>query len=371
MKVLQFISSGGFFGAENVVLQLAEGLQVRNVCQPLVGVVQNDHNPHVELLEACASRGLEAAAVRCRGRLDPALVRRLRNLVKSRGIDLVHSHGYKSNLYARLATAGLRTARVATCHNWLGESAKMRGYAALDRWVLRGFHRIVAVSGPVKTQLLASGVPAYRVSIINNGVSTASCSPRRPKLEVRRSLGIPEDSVVVGTVGRVSPEKGHRVLLEAIAGLLAKHPRLVVLIVGDGGLLENLKGKFSAPWAVFPGLRRDIWDLYGAMDIFGLPSLTEGLPMALLEALSSGLPAVATRVGQVPEVLSGGCGLVVEPGDAEALAQAISVYLASPDEARAAGERGRDRVAREYSRDAMVERYERVYAEAQDERGYP
>jgi glycosyltransferase involved in cell wall biosynthesis len=231
MKVLQLISSGGFYGAENVVLELATALKKSIGGSAIVGVFENSLSPHIEVAEECKKRGIPCTVFRCKGRIDPKTILNLRKFIKSNNISIVHSHGYKSNLYIYLASCGLKKNLVSTCHNWLGESYKMKFYASLDRFVLRKFNKVVAVSEDVKKILVDSGILPNDIIIIGNGISLERFDLNRPR-GLKHELGIPEDAFVIGTVGRISEEKGHEYLLKAAPIIFKSYPKTAILIVG-------------------------------------------------------------------------------------------------------------------------------------------
>lgn len=365
MKILQLISSAGYFGAENVLMQLAAELNKDNSCYVVAGVIKNLKNPHVEIVEESAKKGVESAIFSCGGKWDFKTIFQLRKFVKEEKIELIHSHGYKSNLYAFFSTIGLSVALVATCHNWLGDDPKMRFYAALDRFFLRKFSQIIAVSVDVQNKIIQSNISRGKVSLIKNGVNVnrfddVECSPK-----FKATLGIPEHRMVIGTVGRISSEKGHLHLLNVFNIIQKKIPEITLLIVGDGNLREKLQREFDSQLIVFTGQRSDLPNLYKCMDIFVLPSLTEGLPMVLLEAMASSLPVVATKVGFVPNViLEKETGLLVEPGDEEGLWNCLVALLADPEKRIGMGLKGYERVKNHFSASRMAKEYLAVYSKA-------
>lgn len=363
MHVMQLISSGGYFGAENVLVQLADALHQKPLFSIVSGVLKNMYNPHVEVADECKKRGIPAQIFPCRGKLDPQTILQIRKFLTANQIEIIHSHGYKSNIYAYFSSVGLQVRRFATCHNWLGDDAKMKFYAVLDRFFLRQFDRVIAVSPDVKKKILASGIPEKKVTIIRNGIGIEQFAGSKASSHIRQELGIPQENTVVGTVGRLSQEKGHRHLLNIVPAIAEKFHNVTFLIVGDGNLKAELQTKYSHPAIIFTGFRRDLPELYKSMDIFVLPSLTEGLPMVLLEAMASQLPVVASNVGAVPEVLiDGKTGFLVEPGDEGALLEKI-VKLLDADLAQEMGRYGRERVKSRYSSESMAEEYAVLYRE--------
>lgn len=362
MRVLQLISSAGFFGAEKVLLQLVQSQKKSDPRSAVAGLILNRHRPHSEIVQEYRRQGIEPVNFSSNGRFDLKAIRDLRHYIREAAVDVVHSHGYKSDTYAFIASVRLPVWRVATCHNWIEDTPLLKVYAAMDRWCLRFFHRVVAVSQSVRVKLLKSGIAANRIETIPNGIDFKSFGKGEARERVRGELGIGRSAIVVGTVGRLSREKGQEILLEAACTLKERHPETIYLVVGEGPDRARLEEKFASDRIRFTGYCRDVATLLEAMDIFVLPSLTEGLPLALLEAMASHLPVVATRVGEVPSVIQEGVsGLIVDPGAAAGLVAAIRRLVGDPCLRKKMGEEGRLSVERHYGCEAMGKAYKALY----------
>jgi glycosyltransferase involved in cell wall biosynthesis len=286
---------------------------------------------------------------------------RLRRLVRERRIDLVHTHMPLPAAAARLALPG--TAFVHTEHNmWDRYRPATR---AVNKATYRRNRAVIAVSDGVAGSI-SSLVP---VEVVTHGIDVGNI--RRDdaaKAEARALLDLAPDAPVVGTVGNMTAKKDHASLLVATRRLVDEHPDLRLVLVGSGPLEGELQKQAAelglAAHVLFTGMRNDVFDLLAAFDVFTLSSRFEGLPIALLEAMATGVPPVATRVGGIPEVVTDGVdGSLVEPGDPAALATAIGKLLAD-DEARAAmGRRAVER-ATAFDLSTAVRRIEDVYAGA-------
>lgn len=369
MRILQLISSRGFFGAENVVLELASSLEEAGD-SVIIGVFTNRHAScpgSSELYERAKAKGLKAVSFECGGRVDLRTVGEIRRFIIENGVEVIHSHGYKSNIYAYLANRRLGKRLVTTCHNWINASSKMSLYTRLDKFFLKRFDFVAAVSEDVKKQLLEAGVDPGKVLAISNGISVGKFIMKGNARERTRSeLGIPLDATVIGTVGRLSGEKGYGFLLEAAKQLFDAGKDCRILFVGDGELkesLEALSGDFGIrERVVFAGKRSDIPEVLSAVDVFALSSLTEGQPMALLEAMAAGRPSVATSVGDVPKILRGGeAGVLVPPSDSASLAMGLKRLLEDKALSAAFGRCGRDVVEKNYSSAKMAAEYRACY----------
>jgi glycosyltransferase involved in cell wall biosynthesis len=231
---------------------------------------------------------------------------------------------------------------------------------------------VVAVSGAVRDAWAAAGLSAERVVVVPNGVDLAegrAAPGAAERRAVRRELGVAQGAPVVATVSLLRPGKGLEVLLAAAPAVLAAHPRARFAVVGDGPARAELEAGAAAGGVgeavAWTGFRRDVPALLAAADLFVLPSLDDAFPTAILEAMAAGLPVVATRAGGIPEIVDDGAtGLLVPPGDAAALARAISTLLADPAARKSLGEAGRRRAGERFSTAAWLGRLERVYGEA-------
>jgi len=384
MNVLQLISSSGFFGADNVLIELSKELQHTDF-SPIIGVFENAQNPHLEVAEEAKREGFPVTIFPCNGRLDFRTILLIRRFLEQQQINIIHTHGYKSNLYALAASLSKKASLVTTCHNWLGDDPKMRFYARLDKFFLSRFDRIIAVSDSVKQDILNHNISPKKVLAIHNGIEIDRFDNKENENGLRRGLGIDENCKVIGTVGRLSEEKGHIHLLKASEKVLKEYPKVVFLIVGDGPLRRHLEAKScelatelissgtgcSKTPLIFTGVRSDMPAIYSLMDVFVLPSLTEGLPMVLLEAMASMLPVVATRVGDVPAVVKDNeTGLLIEPGDEKGIKESLVYLLKNPEIARDMGEMGCKKVKEHYSSKKMAREYIDIYNEALESKNY-
>jgi glycosyltransferase involved in cell wall biosynthesis len=366
--IFQLISSEGVYGAEQMVINLAEGFNAEGL-RCMIGVFEDRRNPQIEVANAARRRGIDVELIPCSGRIDFDAISKIKRLLDDHSVDVLHAHGYKADIYARLATIGRSQVLISTCHNWPDPRPLMRFYAGADRLALRTFDGIAAVSHEVAGQLRRWGVPDLRVQVIRNGISVQA-SPVVAPADLRG----PGDGLVVGYVGRLIPGKGVLDLLQAAQLVLSRFPRTRFVFVGDGPLRmeceANAAQRGIADSVSFCGHRSDIKSCYAAFDLLVLPSHNEGLPMCILEGMAAGLPVVATRVGSIPEVvLDQETGLLVQPGSPQILADAIGSMLGDYEWASRLGESGRERVAQHYSVRSMVSAYVELYREARSSRG--
>lgn len=365
-RVVHLRGSDAMLGAERVVLELSARTQEFGY-ESIIAALQSELSPKPELIRAAAAAGIQTEILLCQGRFDPTVFKRLRELLQRQQADLLHCHGYKENFYGLLARHGLPC--VTTNHLWKRNSRALHLYCWLDAKLSRHFDHVVAVSAPIQQELLAAGVPAAKISRIANGIDTAPFQQplsAAQRATVRASLGIGPERLAVGMVSRLGVEKGHAYALEAIAALSARYPRLLLAIVGTGPLLAELQTTVLrlglGQQVIFCGQRSDIADVVRAFDLFLLPSLAEGLPMALLEAMAAGLPTVATQVGDVTAAIEHEVsGLLTPPGDAAALAEALERLLASAQLRQQLGRAGAAVIEQHFSARQMAHQYCRLY----------
>jgi glycosyltransferase involved in cell wall biosynthesis len=255
---------------------------------------------------------------------------------------------------------------IATRHN-VDIGGKLREW--INRWARKLCDMVITVSKEVyEAELERSGTVPSRVALIRNGVQVDDfAATERPHLEMTaREWDIDGNTTVIGTLARFHKQKGHSYLLEAMTRVQTQRPGTRALLVGDGPLRPEMEAKAGeldlSETVIFTGIRRDVPEILALLDVFVLPSLWEGLPVALLEAMAAGLPVVATRVGGVPEVvIDGVTGLLVPPRDPEALSETILRLLQDSDLRHRMGQAGQERVREHFSVDQMIRKTEALY----------
>jgi glycosyltransferase involved in cell wall biosynthesis len=362
--VLLLISSEGYFGVENMLVNLAVALS-KHGCRCVVAVFCDARFNHTEVGDQARARGLSVEIVNCSGRYDWRAVAAMRTLMNKYRVDVLHTHGYKADLYGCAAAWGRGVGLVATCHNWPHPSRKMQAYAVLDRLFLRTFDRVVVLSETVSGTLRRSGLPQRKLQTIANGVEVERFREARPSL---KNGSCTANESIVGFVGRLVPGKGVDILLRAAPRIFSRHPNSRFVLVGDGPCRQQLQSLAAhlgiADRVLFAGMREDMPQVYASIDLLVLPSLCEAMPMCILEAMAAGKPVIATRVGAVPQLIDQDqTGVLIEPGDVMGLSVAVLKLLENPERARQLGENGRARTIEQFSADSMARRYLQLYSE--------
>ena len=361
MKILHVISSGGLYGAEAVILNLARAF-ANGPHSIVLGIFENASNPNRQLYDVAVREEIETYLIPCSGQVDYSAVMSIRRLADSLKADLVHSHGYKADVYCFLALRRQSIPLVSTCHNWIETSRILKLYGKIDRMLLRRFTAVVAVSEDVRSRLVGAGVSPNRIYIVRNGVDMRPYARAVPSARHGLAPGV----LLVGLVGRLSWEKGVDIFLAAASRVHAQMPNVHFVVIGDGpdrGALESMRDSLGLqPYFRFLGRRDDMPSVYASLDLMVSASRQEGLPIALLEGMASGLPIIATSVGEVPSVVQAGqSGILVPPNDPGALAAAVLELLNDPDQRNRFSSKAREVTAAEFSADRMAGDYAEVY----------
>jgi len=357
--VLHVRSSAGLYGAEYVVLGLIPELARLGIESRLLSIDNHLQTTQV-LYERARELGVPAQRLPCRGRADFATVRALRDILANTPHALLHVHDYKSALIAWLARGRRRVPIVATSHGHFATTTNLRAYQRLELWLMRRFDAVCIVSAEMQPMLAAAGVPTHKVRLIENGIDTQRFRPDVPPLP-RAEFGIADDALVFGSAMRLTEQKNPLGFVAAFARIAAQLPRAVLAIAGNGELRDATAARAAelgiSDRVHLLGARKDLERFYAMLDVFVLPSFYEGLPLALLEAMSAGRRLVATAVGEVPGVLAGLPLTPIPPGDIDALAQAMTAAAAQPLPYDALRQRVLDR----YSVARMAQDYAHIY----------
>lgn len=363
MVILQIVAPGAFGGLERVVQLLAAGLVRLEHEVHVVGVAgPTEAGANEAFLAPLADAGVHTHPLVVRGRLEErAAVGRFCRELRP---DVVHTHGYRPDVLDADVAQRLGIPVVTTVHGFTGGGWKNRVYEWLQCRAFREFDAVVAVSRPLGSRLTAAGVPASRIHEVPNAWGDVGApAPPLDQAEARRLLGLPGDAFVVGWVGRLSPEKGADVLLDAIPHLTDLP--LAVSFVGDGAeqlsLAARARGLGLNGQIHWHGAVAEAGRFFSAFDVFVLSSRTEGTPMVLFEAMAAGVPIVATAVGGVPDVVSPTEAALVPAGHPRGLATEIRAVHEEPDVAQRRARAARARLERDFNVAAWLDRYAAIY----------
>lgn len=355
MRIVHVVQGLGIGGQERLVASLSRVLVARGH-EPFIVSLSPGGEVRAEV------DGIPVHDVTRGPGVDATVVTRLASLLRRLGADVIHTHNPSPMLHGVPAALLARVRR--RVHTKHGANVYGRKGLWAARAAVRALDALVAVS-PETADIARSKerVPENRLRVVPNGIPLSAFHPDPDaRARIRAELGIPADAFVVGTVGRLAPEKDYPLLVRALAPALGPSMRLV--IVGDGECRDRLRECIPAegvPYVTLTGARRDVPALLAAFDLFALSSRTEGLPLAIPEAMATGLPIVATAVGGLPSIVPSACGALVAAGDAGALGGAIDALARRPHEARAMGESARRHALDSFSIERMTDAYEAIY----------
>lgn len=293
------------------------------------------------------------------------------NIIRKGKFDIIHTHASIGGLFGRLiAKLNGCPCVLWTIHGWAfnypyGTSVRRRFFKIIEGICDRFTDHYVAVSGDMKEVGVRAGIARpEKIDVIYHGIEVEDFTNEEG--EAKEGLGIAESCPVIGTVGRFEPQKALDDLLKAVKLVKERHPRIQLILVGDGPLKRDLEGLATdlgiRDNVVFAGWKKEVGSYIASMDVFCLSSLWEALGIVLLEAMAAGKPIVATRVGGVPEVVEEGeGGILVPPGRPEELASGIRLLLSSPERRKRMGHYNKEKVKKEFNVEDMIRKYEAMY----------
>lgn len=363
MRIAHLISTNFFGGPEKQVLEHARRLGRRGINVVLAsfreGLATN------ELLERARSEGIETRELASRNALSPASVLDVVRMLKADRVEVLCTHGYKSDILGRLASWYAGIPQVVISRGWTGEDRKVRLYEGLDKKILTLANHVVPVSNGQKEKIKKLGVPEKRLTVIYNGVEVNGGG--RCDSGIKREFGFAGDTVLVVSAGRLSPEKNYSGFIDAAVEVSRKKKNVGFIVFGEGPLRKELEKKIDDAGLggkfLLPGFRKNVSSLFSGADIFVLSSFTEGLPNVVLEAYASGRPVVATAVGGTPEVVTdGAAGFLVDPGETGVMADRILTLASDAGLREEMGKKGYERVRDLFGFDSQTEKYIELYS---------
>jgi glycosyltransferase involved in cell wall biosynthesis len=392
MKVLHIIDSGGLYGAEIMLLNLVAE-QVKLGLEPVIASIGEKGGGEKPIEVEAEQRGLAVRTFRMRPGPNLAGAIKVLDYARSGGFDLLHSHGYKGNILFGLIPRFFRKIpMVSTLHGYTHVSgfSRMGLYEWLDSLSLRFIDAVVLVDNTMQSHPKLKKLNGIKFRVVNNGIpfqpdsapsNVHTLTRSRAEASSAEEVGGVEggetsvsakivefcqSGFTIGAVGRLSHEKGFEFLIKASADLVAEGRNIQLVIMGEGELRNDLEHMAAVRGLgdrlLLPGYVPNAKRFLSFLGLFTMPSLTEGLPMVLLEAMAAGVPIVASRVGGIPEVLSQGrTGILVPARDVAALKEGIRAVMDDPAAARQRAADASEHVHTNYSSRAMAEQYLDVY----------
>ena len=356
--ILHVLAPASVGGLESVVHGLAAGQVIRgNVVHALLVVEPGVEPP---LAAQLGQAGVRAHVLQLGARAYRTERSAIRSLALETGAQVVHTHGYRSDVIGGSAARSVGVPVVSTAHGFIGGSLRGRFNEWVQELALRRADAVIAVSRPLMTRLERAGVRASRLHLIPN----AWCQHGAPmtREDARSALSIRPQAFVVGWVGRLGREKGPDVFLDALETL--GDLSIEASVIGDGREAAELRRRttaWSGPPVRWHGTLPDAWRYFRAFDLYVLSSRTEGTPISLLEAVAAGVPLVATAVGGVPDVTGPDGAILVATEDPAALAAALREAVANPPAGRERAARAAGRLATEFAAERWLNQHDALY----------
>ena len=362
--ILHVIDTTGPGGAETVFIELADRLRQRG--QRSVVVIRGPG----WVCEQLIARGLQPHLIDAKGSFNWRFLRSLLRLIRQERVDVIQSHLLGSNVYCALAGLIARKPVIATFHGMVDVGPRER-FRAFKLWVLnRGVSRFVAVSKSLRDAIAHAGLlDAARCEIIYNGIDLSRYG-RSDERTLRTRLALPGDAILIGSLGNIRPAKGYDLLIRAARRISDRFPRVHFVIAGEPKSslqreLDALVRELQLEQRVhFVGFCADSAAYLGQLDYFLLSSTSEGLSIATVEALATGLPVVATRCGGPEEIIADDRDGVLVAIDEAALAEGVAALLEDPTRAERLAQTGRRTARERFDGDAMLDAYCRLYGRA-------
>ncbi|MDO3722576.1 glycosyltransferase [Marinobacter sp. chi1] len=363
-RILHVTFNMGFGGTEQVIRQLVNNLDPnRFECE--IACIDGEVGAIGKEIEA--KNGIKVHSRQRGSGLDWKIILWLRKLIKHRHLDIVHCHQYSPFTYGWFAHWGTGAKVVFTEHGRFHPDRYRKKARFINPIIAHTTKTLVAISHATRDALAEyEYMPRYKIDVIYNGIDPLTVIDDEHRHFLSTNLGLQQGELIIGTVARLDPVKNHALILQATRALIDKGYKVRLLLVGDGPERENLEVlaedlKLGSA-AIFAGFQTQAADFLSLMDIFLLPSFTEGTSMTLLEAMSLGIPTVATRVGGTPEiVVDGETGVLIESDDLTALTNGIQILIDNSDQRRSMALRAKARFHDNFSAKKMVERYQQSY----------
>lgn len=340
IRVLVFHENATATGVGRVALGFAIAARQPEPGLPTIEVTfvtYRRNNQQTGFASAALAAGIPVIEIPEKKRWDLKVLREIRRIVTDFNPDILETHNVKSHFLVRANGLQREFPWVAWNHGYTSKNRLDRAYNQLDRWSLHGAYRLMTVCGPFADAMQQMGISRDRVTVLHNFVETSDPSSDEEILRARQHAGLGDEAVIL-TVGRMSVEKGHANLLGAIALMkdAVDLPNHRFLLVGDGPEEANLRRQAAKlgieSHIIWAGFQKNVVPYYAMATIYALPSISEGSPNVILEAMAASLPIAATRAGGVPEILQNDVtGLLVPTQDPASLADAIEKLLRSED----------------------------------------
>jgi glycosyltransferase involved in cell wall biosynthesis len=365
IKVLDVRDSPWYDGPGRTIIEVATGLKQRDIDISISTFVSPEiHNS--DYLDIARKNELVTYEIQESAMFDRQVLERILSICQSQGIDIIHSHEFRSNIYGLYAAKKLGLPLISTAHGWIANSVKRKLFAVIDKIFLSlFFDRVIAVSDSVAGKIYGSRFSKRSIVTVHNTLDTKKYQIAHDN-QLRRQYNIPDDVKLIAKIGRLSPEKRQANLIYCIKRLLDKGHRCCLLLVGVGPdeaeLKELVESLNLSDAVVFTGFIKQMQPVYSEVDLVVQASSTEGLPNVILEAMLMRVPVIATDVGGTSEVVSNDqFGTLIEPENDDLLFARIQEFLESPERFNKKLDAAESRIREHFDSDVRLMRMAEIY----------
>lgn len=362
-KVLQLGSSSGLYGAERWILSLVKYLDA-SVVESHVAAIVDDDSGEAPLCVEAAKLNVATRTFFAQGRFNLSIVRKIRAYVRENEIDIIHSHGYKTDMLALLVSLGLPCKLVSTPHGWTeNPDFKLRLYESLDRFLFPFFHKVVPLSDGLMESLSGFWARRSELMLIKNGVDIGEIEALDEPCDM--IAGLKKDGYqIVGYIGRLVSGKGLDTLVKAMKGLKGQAVKL--LVIGEGDQEQELRELAEsigvAEQIVFLGFRADRLAFLKGFDVFVLPSRSEGIPRCVMESMAAEVPVIASDIPGCRTLIDGQqTGLLFKMDDVKDLEEKLRILLADAEQRERLSSQAKKFLDENYSAKRMAREYEQLF----------
>jgi len=365
INILHLRDSPWLDGPGRTILETASAIDSSRFNYFIGAFVRNGIAEH-PFIDAASRKKANIIEISESGTFDFSNVHQILKIIGKEKIDILHTHEVRSDILGLLCGKMKRIPVVVTLHGWIENDRKGRILTKLDKWLLRYFDHIVAVSDKMKKEVVGVGVNGNKVSVLHNAL-VIEYFQRNPKdRSFRREIGVADETILVGNIGRLSPEKGQADFIRAAAEVLKQCKNVKFALIGSGSdetYLKELVDKLNIRDSViFTGYRNDMLQVYNSLDLVVQSSYTEGMPNVILEALAMEKPVIATDVGGTSEaIINNQTGILVRPGDPRGLAEKIIECLKNPGVLAGMVKNGRKLIEMKFNFKERTEKLCRIY----------
>jgi len=359
--IIHIISAFDVFGPEKTTINECKALMKLGWQCRIINIWPNKD---VAINNKITQEGIPYTCIEAKKILDWGIIKQLRKIFKENENPLIHSHGYKADVYSLLASRRLKIPVTTTIHGWTSEDSKVRIYEKIQAFAWKYFDLVFCVSKAYMDVAIKKGIPSNKLQMLHNGIIVADSQSENVQASIEEfesQYNISKNDLVVGIIGRLGIEKGHNLFLEMASKVSSKIDNVKYMIVGEGAEYKSLKklaGDLNVlDKVIFTGHIDNMASVYERMDIMAICSLREGLPNVLLEAMLNKVPVVSVKVGGVPEVIDGERGgILIGDRNPDQFARILIELIRDEGRRKELGKKGMQRIEESFTFDGRMKK---------------